>query len=147
MEKDSYIRVATTNVPLAILPRREATCAHTINQPPGTVLTLTNMTEDRRFAQSPHVAEGGLVSYVGTALHYTVVGENGFKADIAFGSLCAASWDERKPMTTTQERTLLRFSKMIVRDIVERARSMRASEQHSMASRLADITRQVQRRM
>ena len=35
MSNDTYTRVATSGLPLAILPRRETTCAHTINQEPG----------------------------------------------------------------------------------------------------------------
>jgi len=35
MSNDSYTRIATAGLPLAMLPRREATCAHTINQEAG----------------------------------------------------------------------------------------------------------------
>jgi hypothetical protein len=35
LDHNSYTRMVTVNLPLAILPRRESTCAHTINQPPG----------------------------------------------------------------------------------------------------------------
>ena len=35
MSNNTYTRVATSGLPLAILPRREATCAHTINQEAG----------------------------------------------------------------------------------------------------------------
>jgi len=35
LNHSTYTRMVTVNLPLAILPRRESTCAHTINQPPG----------------------------------------------------------------------------------------------------------------
>ena len=35
MDNDVYERLATSNLPLAILPRRECTCAHTLQQNPG----------------------------------------------------------------------------------------------------------------
>jgi len=35
MSNDSYTRTATSGLPLAMLPRRETTCAHTINQKAG----------------------------------------------------------------------------------------------------------------
>ena len=35
LDLNTYTRLATYGLPLAILPRRESTCAHTVNQPPG----------------------------------------------------------------------------------------------------------------
>lgn len=35
LSEDAYTRLATVGLPLAILPRRESTCSHTINQGPG----------------------------------------------------------------------------------------------------------------
>jgi hypothetical protein len=35
MNHNSYTRMVTVGLPLAVLPRRESTCAHTINQTPG----------------------------------------------------------------------------------------------------------------
>jgi hypothetical protein len=35
MNHNSYTRMVTVGLPLAILPRRESTCAHTINQALG----------------------------------------------------------------------------------------------------------------
>lgn len=32
---NTYTRMVTVGLPLAVLPRRESTCSHTINQPPG----------------------------------------------------------------------------------------------------------------
>lgn len=35
LDHNTYTRVVTVGLPLAVLPRRESTCAHTVNQPPG----------------------------------------------------------------------------------------------------------------
>jgi hypothetical protein len=35
LNHNTYTRMATVGLPLAVLPRRESTCAHTVNQPPG----------------------------------------------------------------------------------------------------------------
>jgi hypothetical protein len=35
LSHNTYTRMVTVGLPLAILPRRESTCAHTVNQPPG----------------------------------------------------------------------------------------------------------------
>jgi hypothetical protein len=35
MNHNSYTRMVTVGLPLAVLPRRESTCGHTINQTPG----------------------------------------------------------------------------------------------------------------
>lgn len=35
LNHNTYTRMVTFGLPLAVLPRRESTCAHTINQPPG----------------------------------------------------------------------------------------------------------------
>lgn len=35
LDHNTYTRLATVGLPLAVLPRRESTCAHTVNQPPG----------------------------------------------------------------------------------------------------------------
>lgn len=68
LDEAIYTRLATANLPIALLPRRESTCAHTINQPTGDVYMLTNMLEDWRFSESPHVRLGGLRSYAGVPL-------------------------------------------------------------------------------
>jgi signal transduction histidine kinase len=143
MDKDVYTRLVTTNVPLAILPRREATCAHTINMPAGSVLSLPDMPNDPRFAQSPHVAQGGLVSYAGTPLRFSLVRDDGTREDVVFGTLCAASFKHAPALGAVQQRTMARFADIIVYDIVERARNVRVTDRHTMASRLASITSQV----
>ena len=35
LDNDTYVRLAAANLPLAILPRRESTCSHTVSQQPG----------------------------------------------------------------------------------------------------------------
>lgn len=40
LDNDAYIRIAAEGAPLAVLSRREATCAHTILQTPGVSLVL-----------------------------------------------------------------------------------------------------------
>jgi hypothetical protein len=35
LNHNTYTRMVTVGLPLAKLPRRESTCAHTVNQPPG----------------------------------------------------------------------------------------------------------------
>jgi hypothetical protein len=40
LNHNTYTRMVTVGLPLAVLPRRESTCAHTVNQPPGVRLTL-----------------------------------------------------------------------------------------------------------
>lgn len=94
LDEAVYTRLAAINLPLALLPRRESTCAHTINQDPGTVFSITNMAEDWRFKSSPHVAIGGLRSYTGTQLRIRIdTGE-----EIALGSLSIASNTVQKPL-------------------------------------------------
>lgn len=38
LSEDVYTRLVTVGLPLAILPRRESTCSHTVNQKPGVSL-------------------------------------------------------------------------------------------------------------
>ncbi|KAI0158114.1 hypothetical protein GGR57DRAFT_35765 [Xylariaceae sp. FL1272] len=49
-----YIRLAAFGLLLAILPRGETTCSHTISQPPGSVFLMPNMTQTGGF-QSRHM--------------------------------------------------------------------------------------------
>jgi hypothetical protein len=35
LDHNTYTRMVTVGLPLAVLPRRESTCAHIVNQPPG----------------------------------------------------------------------------------------------------------------
>jgi hypothetical protein len=123
--------------PRALLTRLSA---HTINQPEGAVLMVPDLTADRRFACAPCVAQQGMRSYVGTPLRLPLPGGH---ESVALGSLCAASWAAKDPLSAMQQRSLVRFAEMIVHDIVERARGRRAAEQQRMASRLAAIGAEV----
>jgi len=40
LSNNNYVRIATAGLPLAILPRRESTCSHTINQQSGVSLGI-----------------------------------------------------------------------------------------------------------
>jgi hypothetical protein len=46
MNHNSYTRMVTVGLPLAVLPRRESTCAHTINQTPGVRTPQNLLLED-----------------------------------------------------------------------------------------------------
>lgn len=41
LNHNTYTRMVTVGLPLAVLPRRESTCAHTVNQPPGVCFVLS----------------------------------------------------------------------------------------------------------
>jgi hypothetical protein len=129
-DSDHYRLLVTSNFPLLVVPRRESTCSHTINQPPGSILSLYDMKADWRFAQSPPVV-GGLRSYVGTPLRYRLPNSD---VNVTLGSLCVVSTTPSAPLTKIQERALVRFSEMIVHDIVEHTRVMRANERHTMTA-------------
>lgn len=52
LNHNTYTRMVTVGLPLAVLPRRESTCAHTVNQPPGVCSLpfslICTKTSDRR---------------------------------------------------------------------------------------------------
>ncbi|EIN05980.1 hypothetical protein PUNSTDRAFT_121940 [Punctularia strigosozonata HHB-11173 SS5] len=133
MDHDNYTRIVTANCPLAVLPRREATCAHTIMQESGTVFMLPDMLADWRFAQSPHV-EAGLRSYAGTQLRYHLPGTD---VEVAFGSLCVASYSKQPPLSPVQASTLQRLAQSMVHMIVERASLHRKGLQEEVFAKLA----------
>ncbi|KAH3984998.1 hypothetical protein HBI70_064720 [Parastagonospora nodorum] len=128
LNHNTYTRMATDGLPLAILPRRESTCAHTVNQPPGTIFSLLNMAEDWRFKDSPHVAEGGLRAYAGVPLRF----ETEYGQHVAFGSLCVASNSPQAELSAEQQRSLARLADWIVSDIVTSARARRQRERRRM---------------
>ncbi|CAN9196352.1 unnamed protein product [Alternaria alternata] len=125
--------MVTVNLPLAILPRRESTCAHTINQPPGTVFAMQNMAIDWRFEKSPHVEQGGLRAYAGVPLRF----ETEFGEHVAFGSLCVASNSPQEPLSKTVQQALARLADWIVADIVHSARARRQRERRRMLELLS----------
>ncbi|KAH8655721.1 histidine kinase HHK3 [Xylariales sp. PMI_506] len=129
LDINTYQRLATSGLPLAILPRRESTCAHTVNQPPGTVFLLTDMKEDWRFSGSPHVDIGGLRSYAGVPLRF----DTEFGECVAFGSLCVASNSPQAVLSREQQVTLARLADWVVADIIHSKRSRRQRERWRMA--------------
>ncbi|RSL72591.1 hypothetical protein CEP53_000997 [Fusarium sp. AF-6] len=132
-----YIRLATVGLQLAILPRGETLCAHTVTQPPGNVFLLPNMMEDWRFKESPYVEQGGLTAYAGVPLR--MQHESG--ECVGLGSLCVASATSRDPLTKPQQQTLARLADWIVADIVLCARAKRQRERQRMAELIAKIER------
>ena len=52
LSNNNYVRIATSGVPLAILPRRESTCSHTINQQSGVSLTSRSFRRPQRHKLS-----------------------------------------------------------------------------------------------
>ncbi|KAK6495260.1 hypothetical protein TWF481_003288 [Arthrobotrys musiformis] len=137
LDHDYYRRVVTANVPLAVLPRREATCAHTILHNGGRVLMVKDMEKDWRFMASPHV-EAGLKFYAGTQLRYKIPGTN---CEIAFGSLCVANFSATQPLSLRQQNALIKFADVIVHTIIERTRSMRLAERERLTSILGNLTK------
>jgi signal transduction histidine kinase len=143
MDKDVYTRLVTTNIATAILSRRESTCAHTINQPSGTTFNIPDMAADPRFSGSPPVAGGVITTYAGANLRFSIARANGQPEEVVLGALCAANFTLGRSLSPLQERALVRFADMIVHEIIERARTIRATERHTMAACLATITAQV----
>ncbi|KAK6524251.1 hypothetical protein TWF694_005907 [Orbilia ellipsospora] len=135
LDHDYYRRIVTANVPLAVLPRREATCAHTVLHDGGNIFMIKDTTDDWRFMASPHV-EAGLKFYAGTQLRYRIPSTD---AEIAFGSLCVANFSPTNPLSHRQQSALIKFADVIVHTIVERTRTMRLSERERLASVLADL--------
>ncbi|KAH8880955.1 hypothetical protein GQ53DRAFT_703049 [Thozetella sp. PMI_491] len=128
-----YIRLATVGLPLAVLPRGETLCAHTVTQPPGSVFLLPNMQEDWRFQDSPYVERGGLLAYAGVPLR--VQHESG--DTVGLGSLCVASSTPQEPLTKSQHLTLARLADWLVQDIVQCTRARRQRERRRMADLIA----------
>lgn len=119
-----FTRLVAINMPLAMLPRRESPCSHTINQEPGTVFSIPNMQDDWRFKSSPYAAVGGLRSYAGTQLCIrTDTGE-----EVALGSLCIASSTVQKPLNADQKSSLVKFAEIITTELVSTLRQNRMRE-------------------
>ncbi|KAL7944955.1 histidine kinase HHK3 [Trichoderma barbatum] len=129
LDVNYYIRLASIGLPLAILPRGETLCAHTVTQPPGSVFLLPNMMEDWRFEHSPYVESGGLRAYAGAPLRL----QNESGDCVSLGSLCVASRTSQEPLTKPQQQTLARLADWIVADIVQCARARRQRERRQMS--------------
>ena len=155
LDMNVYIRLATVGLELAILPRGETICAHTVCAPPGVscpgpvphrhhqiaeqilqnVFLMPNMMEDWRFRTSPYVEQGGLVAYAGVPLR--MQHESG--ESVGLGSLCVASSTSRDPLTDNQQQTLARLGDWIVADIVQNCRTRRHRERHRFADLIAKL--------
>ncbi|EPS42316.1 hypothetical protein H072_3695 [Dactylellina haptotyla CBS 200.50] len=137
MDHDYYRRIVTAKVPLAVLPRREATCAHTMLHDGGSIFMIKDTEKDWRFMASPHV-EAGLKFYAGTQLRYKIPSSD---AEIAFGSLCVASFQQTNPLSHRQQTALIKFADIIVHTIIERTRSMRLKERERLTAIVGHLTK------
>ncbi|KAJ4129231.1 hypothetical protein NW768_007766 [Fusarium equiseti] len=135
LDANVYIRLATVGLQLAILPRGETLCAHTVTQPPGNVFLLPNMLEDWRFRESPYVEHGGLTAYAGVPLR--MQHESG--ESVGLGSLCVASATSQPPLSKHQQLALARLGDWIVADIVQCARARRQRERHRLNELIATL--------
>ncbi|KAI1050775.1 hypothetical protein LB507_009330 [Fusarium sp. FIESC RH6] len=135
LDANVYIRLATVGLQLAILPRGETLCAHTVTQPPGNVFLLPNMLEDWRFRESPYVEHGGLIAYAGVPLR--MQHESG--ESVGLGSLCVASATSKPPLSKQQQLALARLGDWIVADIVQCARARRQRERHRLNELIANL--------
>ncbi|KAF2155246.1 hypothetical protein K461DRAFT_326953 [Myriangium duriaei CBS 260.36] len=137
LDNNTYTRVASSGIALAVLPRRESTCSHTVQTvDSGRVFQVADMSDDWRFKASPHVDKGGIRSYAGTSLRCQVeTGES-----IALGSLCVASNTPGKALSASQQSTLVRFANMLSNEIVDRSRAMRREQQQYMHELLSSVT-------
>ena len=133
ISNDNFTRLAAAGLPLAILPRRESTCSHTIHQKPGSVFELPNMADDWRFKDSPHVKESSLRSYAGAQLRCRLdSGDN-----VALGSLCVASTTAGLRLSKQHQQVLVQFAEMITSEIVNNARLVRRRQQQRMSDLIA----------
>lgn len=141
LSEDAYTRIVTDGLPLAKLPRRESTCAHTINQRCG-IFVLPNMLADWRFRNSPHVQEGGLRSYAGAQLRCET--ENG--QYVALGSLCVAANSETDGLSADKQAALSRFADILSAEIVNRSRINRQRQRQLMGDIISRIKSQATQR-
>ncbi|KAI1290702.1 hypothetical protein F5Y03DRAFT_53678 [Xylaria venustula] len=134
LNEATYRRLATVNLPLAILPRRESTCSHTINQSQlDDVFMVLDMSKDWRFQHSPHSEIGGLRSYAGAPLR--LMTDNGI--EVPLGSLCVASDTPQEPLGKAQRESLVSFSELISTAIANHTRQRRLKKRQEMADILS----------
>ncbi|KAI0521249.1 hypothetical protein F5B22DRAFT_643976 [Xylaria bambusicola] len=133
LNESSYRRLATVGLPLALLPRRESTCSHTINQAKlDDVFMVLDMSKDWRFRHSPHSEIGGLRSYAGAPLRLTA--DDG--TEVPLGSLCVASDTPQKPLAASQQESLISFSELISTAIASHTRQRRLKKRQEMTDLL-----------
>lgn len=135
LSENLFSRLVTAGMPLAVLPRQESTCSHTVNTEPGSVFQLPDMTSDWRFAQSPHVEFGGLRSYAGAQLRCKA--DDGI--DIALGSLCIASNTPQPALLPDQQAALVRFADLVAADIINASRESRKQTRLRMSELLSKV--------
>ncbi|KAF4449504.1 hypothetical protein F53441_7239 [Fusarium austroafricanum] len=135
LDVNVYIRLATVGLQLAILPRGETLCSHTVTQPPGNVFLLPNMLDDWRFRESPYVEHGGLIAYAGIPLR--MQHESG--ECVGLGSLCVASATDQEPLSKQQQLALARLADWIVHDIIQCARARRQRERARFVGLIAAV--------
>ncbi|KAJ2984332.1 hypothetical protein NUW58_g6094 [Xylaria curta] len=133
LNESTYRRLAAVNLPLAVLPRRESTCSHTINQGLDSVFMVLDMSKDWRFRCSPHSEIGGLRSYAGAPLRFTT--DNG--VELPLGSLCVASNTPQKPLKKDQRESLTSFSELISSAIANNTRERRLRKRQEMSELLS----------
>ncbi|KAI0425147.1 hypothetical protein F5Y09DRAFT_322501 [Xylaria sp. FL1042] len=140
LNESTYRRLATVNLPLALLPRRESTCAHTINQSKlDNVFMVLDMSTDWRFRHSPHSEIGGLRSYAGAPLR--LMADNGI--EIPLGSLCVASDTPQKPLGKAQRQCLVSFSELISTAIASHTRQRRLRKRQEMEDLLSILRSEI----
>lgn len=83
------------------------------------------MSSDWRFAQSPHVSQGGIRSYAGAQLQCQIDNDQ----SIALGSVCIASNTPNRDLDPSQLDLLVKFADMLTEDIVSGFRRKRAKQQ------------------
>ncbi|TGJ79065.1 hypothetical protein E0Z10_g9707 [Xylaria hypoxylon] len=132
VNESTYRRLAAVNLPLAVLPRRESTCSHTINQRLDGVFMVLDMSKDWRFRNSPHGGVGGLTSYAGAPLR--LMADNGI--EIPLGSLCVASDTLQEPLGKAQRESLLSFSELISTAIASHTQQRRLKKRQEMSDLL-----------
>lgn len=125
-----YNRLATANMPVNTIPRREAMCAHTINQDGGTVFMVPSLLDDWRFKNAPHAAHAGMRSYAGTPLRLQLE-DGGY---VALGSLCVTSNTQQRPLTSDQKASLVRFGDIMVGEIVSSTKQARLRDRQKMSN-------------
>ncbi|CAN8104035.1 unnamed protein product [Discula destructiva] len=134
VSEDSFTRVAAAGMRLAILPRRESPCSHTITQlESGKVFFIPDMDNDWRFRAAP-ISMQGLRGYAGAQLRCNIPGGE----SVALGSLCIASNSKQPSLTPTQQDALIRFADMLSAEVISHSREARRRQRHSMARLLAE---------
>ncbi|KAL7892198.1 histidine kinase HHK3 [Trichoderma sp. SZMC 28014] len=127
-----YIRLAAVGLPLAIHPRGESLCAHTITQNHD-IFQLPNMMEDWRFRDCPYAKAAGIHAYAGAPIRLQI--EAGERVNV--GSVTVSSTTAREPLTKLQQQTLARLADWVAADIVQSARARRQRERRRISELLS----------